>query len=493
MAAGTRTHSKWVQTLCIPGILAILILLAARGSETIRVSFSTDDFVAIAFPAGSPSSEVENALVRRGIDTIISEDNVLVPMTDFVRLEYLTLSEVARRVKADDPRHTPLTAILASSFAMTEADEPWRIWFVPVDSSAVYEAIQSVFTEIGGDWAWDAQPPSPVLRFLWIIWLAWILWLLAGRPVKSRLYHGVLIAAWIPLAFIQTLPAAALMVVGQGISTILGMHIMAGGRKQRMGNRGIRKLLVNLAPFLLSMLFLLSIDPELLIPVSASGVMLILLKVYREQISKFLEKRRLHCNPPFRLILDETLREKAIKIGIFTIIPLVIMITLNLIAPFRPGDHSAYQLVFIKDPLQKMNVPDYIGMIRSHTVYQEAITWGRLGEASWMTDTYTRPYRFEMLGDRIVRGVADNGSSTDSFQNSYGLDKELKRILEHTKGGTPLVIQGDDIPRNNTIQLDSLGVVFYIMSMAPFCVLGLRGVGQSRRRIITSYLNRQVA
>jgi hypothetical protein len=108
------------------------------------------------------------------------------PMTDFVRLEYLTLSEVARRVQADDPRQTPLTSLLVSSFAHFCDDEPWRIWYVPVDSNAEYQAIQDAFTEIGSDWAWDAQPPSPVLSFLWIIWLILDRVALATRTVKDR-------------------------------------------------------------------------------------------------------------------------------------------------------------------------------------------------------------------------------------------------------------------------------------------------------------------
>ncbi len=493
MAVGTRTYHKWANIIAIPGILAILMLFGACSQDTIQVSFRPNDFVAIAFPAELPSSEVVAFLARNGIDNIVNEDSLMVPMTDFVRLDYLALADLSRRVQADDPRQTPLTSLLASSFTTTVADDLWRIWYVPVESNAIYKVIQKVFAEIGGNWAWDAQAPSPALGFLWIIWLAWIVWLLASKPVKDRLYHGLLIAAWIPVAFTHTVPSAALMVVGQGISAILGMHTLAGGRKYHIDSDGIRKLLVSLAPFLLSLLFLVSIDTELLIPAIASLAILTSLIVYKEPIASLLDKRRLHRHPSFRLILDETLRKKATSLGRWTLVPLFVMISLILLIPFRPGDHSAYQLIFSKDQQQSLYSADYANLIRSHILFQEALAWGRLGEASWLVEGYTRPFRFELLEDKIVRGQVDHGSNAENFQNSNELDKELRRILEHTKAGAPRVVTGADIPRKMTIQLDSLGVVFYIMALAPFCLLGLHWASQSRRRIITSYLNRQVA
>jgi hypothetical protein len=493
MAEVTPAHSKWVYAVCITGILAILILFSSCIRDTSLIAFSTDDYVAIAFPEALPPEEAANSLAQHGIGTIISEDTVLVPMTDFVRLEYLTLSEVARRVQADDPRQTPLTSLLVSSFTTAKANEPWRIWYVPVDSNAEYQAIQDAFTGTGSDWAWDAQPRSPVLSFLWIIWLIWILWLLATRTVKDRLLHGLLIAAWIPFAFIPGLAATAFMVVGQGVSAILGMHIVAGGLRNCMDRKDIRRLLVNLVPFLLSMVFLLSFDTGLLVPAATSGLMLFLFTRYRESISGHLEKKRLHRYPPFRVILDKTLNVKAARLGLWAIVPLLIMPSLVLFIPFHAGDNARYHLVFDKDPLQRANILDHASMIRTHIVYQEAITWGRLGEARWMTDTYTRPFRFALLDDRIVRSAVDNGSGEVGFQNSSELDKQLRRILEHIKGGTPRVVQGFDSIRNGTTQLDSLGVVFYIMALVPFCLLGLQRAGQSRRRIMTSNSNRQVA
>jgi hypothetical protein len=493
MAAENPTHAKWVCIACIPGILALLMLFAACSQDSIRIGLRADDIVAIAFPEDLPAREIAASLASSGFDTIMTEDNVMVPVTDFVRLEYLSLSEVSRRVEVDDPRHTPLTSLLVSSFSTSRADESWRIWYIPVDSGSEYAVIQDLLTGIGSDWAWDAQPDPPGLRFLWIIWLVWILWLLATRPVKDRLFHGVLIAAWLPLAFIQSLVAAALMIVGQGISAILGMNILASGRKYRIDRNGIHRLLTHLSPFLLSMSFLLSLDTPLLAPVAASALMLFMMTKYSDKISGFLEKGRIHQKPPFRLILDDSIKGKAARLGLWALLPLVTMMILVSIIPSHAGNHSDYQLVFNTDPLQRTTTLDNASMIRSHTAYQEALTWGRLGEASWMTDTYTRPFRFEVQNDRIVRGMVDKGSHTDVFQNSNELDRELMRILDHTQGGVPLVVQGDEIPVNSTAQLDSLGVVFYIMALAPFCVLGLRRVGQSRRRIITSYLNRQVA
>ncbi|MDX9957510.1 MAG: hypothetical protein RBT68_03620 [Spirochaetia bacterium] len=414
-------------------------------------------------------------------------------MTDFVRLKHLTLTEVVTRIKVDDPRSTPLTSLLVSSFSTFRSEEPWRIWYIPVDSESVYSMIQNAFTGIDSAWAWDAQPAPPGFRFLWIIWAIWILWLLATRPVKDRRFHGLLIAAWLPLAFIHSLAAAALMVVGQGISAILGMSILAGGRKHHFDKREIRGLLANLAPFLVSMFFLLFLDTWLWFPVAVAVLTLVVLTINRESISGVLETGKMHQKPTFRLILDDTLRIKGARLGLWSILPLLLMMIIVVSIPFRGGDQSAYHLVFNTDPFKQSATSDYANMLRSHTIYQEALTWGRLGDARWMADSYTRPFRFEVLNNRIVRGDVDKDTRTDGFNISSEHDRELKRLLDHTKGGTPYVVKSTDLPRNSTAELDSQGVVFYIMALVPFCVLGLQKIGRSRRRIITSYLNRQVA
>jgi hypothetical protein len=362
-----------------------------------------------------------------------------------------------------------------------------------VGSDSVYTVIREVFTRIDSDWAWDAKPAPPGLRFLWVIWLVWILLLLAVRPVKDRLFHGLLIAAWLPFAFIHTLVAAAIMIVGQGISAILGMSILASGRRHPMDKSGKRRLFANLAPFLLSMSFLISLDARMLFPLAVSVLVLFMLTIYRDPVSGILEKGRMHQKPPFRVILDETLRVQAVRLGIWAVVPLFIMMILVFFFPLHVGYHEDYHLVFSTDPLQGSTPLDSASLIRSHIAYQEAITWGRLGEASWMTDSYTRPFRFEVVDNRIVRGEADEENHVNGLQVSNERDRELKNLLDHTKGGTPIVVQGTDIPRNSTSQLDSLGVVFYIMALVPFFIPGLQRVGRSRRRIITSYLNRQVA
>ena len=69
----------------------------------------------------------------------------------------------------------------------------------------------------------------------------------------------------------------------------------------------------------------------------------------------------------------------------------------------------------------------------------------------------------------------------------------MKQVLEHTQGGMPMVVSGGVIPGMKAIQLDTLGAVFYIMAMAPFCALGLHRVSQTKRRLFTSHTNRQVA
>jgi hypothetical protein len=479
--------------LSIPGILGIIILACSCHGSTVLSSFNSYEVSAVAFPADLPQTELENVFRKHGIESIVNESKVLVPMTDFVRLQYLSLSDFSRRVQVDDPRTTPLSLLLASSFTASAADGLWRVWYVPLPSTKVYKAIQTAFLEIGSDWAWDAQLPSPVLRFLWLVWLAWILWLLVTKQVKDRLYHGVLIIAWLPLAFFHTLPAAALMVVGQGLSVILGMNVLANIPRKGLSRIHLRSLFADLVPFLFSMVFLLSIDMRLLIPTVGSIVMIMLLIVYRDPVLAFLTKNRMHRSPPFRLILGETIRVKAARIGLLALVPLALLAIILLMVPFDPVEASTYRLLFKVDTDQSFFTTDYLDLIRSHTRYQEALALGRLGDARWMSETYSRPFHFEIQDNRIVKGEIDHGNSVESFKSSTELERGMMLVLGHTQGGIPMVVSGDDIPGIRAIQLDSQGVVFYIMAMASFCVLGLHRVSQSRRRTRISYTNRQVA
>ena len=498
MGQGTRRYPRWVQTLAIPALFAMIILFSTCDGRKILASFTSTEVFAVAFPADLPQVELVNIFRKHGIDTIVNESNVLVPMTDFVRLQYLSLSEFIRRVQADDPRSTPLSSLLVSSFTATTTtatttDGPWRVWYVPIASSNVYKGTQKAFTEFGSDWAWDAQLPSPVLHFLWVVWLAWTLWLLIAKQVKDRLYHGVLIIAWLPVAFFQSLPAAALMVVGQGLSAILGMDAVSNGHRQGLTKIHVGRLFSNLLPFLLSMTLLVFIDVNLLIPAVISIGMTILFIVHKDSVMGFLTKKRMHRYPPFRLIIEDTIRVKAARLGSWVLIPLAMLAIILLIVPYHPDENMAYRLTFNTDADQGFFNPDYPDMIRSHTMFQEALTFGRLGDADWMSDSYSRPYHYQVLENRIVRGEMDPGAAADGFQNSKELDKTMKLVLEHTRGGIPMVVSGGDIPGIRAIQLDSQGVVFYIMAMAPFCVLGLHRVSQSKRRTGTSYTNRQVA
>ena len=493
MVPGKHTCPKWIQTLCIPGILATFVLFSSCLGSTALVPFSSNEVLAIAFPADLSQQELGNIFKKHGIHTVFNENNVQVPLTDFVRLQYLSVSEFSRRVLPDDPRNTPLSTSLIASFTTVGIDGPWRIWYVPIVSSAVYKAIQAAFGEIGSEWAWDALMPPQVLHYLWIVWLSWTLWLLVARQVIDRLYHVVLIIAWLPVAFSQSLATAALMVVGQSIAAILGMNFFAFGNSQGLSRTSIRRLFSYLVPFILSILLLVSIDMTLLIPTAISIVITMLFLIYKDSVLNFLTKKRLHRYPQFRVIVEETISAKVGRLGTRILIPLGAIALILLLIPNSPDENNSYRLSFQVGVEQGSSSSDHTGMIRSHTMYQEALTLGRIGDASWMSDSYSKPYHFEILDNRIVRGEMNHGVTAGSFQSSREMDIAMQLVLEHTRGGLPTVVSADDISGIRSIQLDSQGAVFYIMAMAPFCVLGLHRASQTRRRTRTSYTNRQVA
>jgi hypothetical protein len=472
---------------------ALMMMVVSCHSAEVFATFGSTDVFAIAFPPDLPPMELEEIFRNHGIDGMMHENNLMIPLTDFAGLKHLPLSEFSRRVQSGDPRHTPLSSVLVSSFTAAVAGESWRIWYVPASSPKVYKAVQDSFMETGGKWAWDAQLPLPAFRFLWVVWLAWIAWLLITRQVKDSLYHVVLILAWLPLAFYQSLSSAALMVVGQGLSASLGIYAQAIGRRRSLTSGHIYRLSGFLAPFPVSMLCLVMIDTKLLLPAVFSGVLTILALWHRDSVLNLLGKKRLHPAPPFRLILQDAIPVKIGYLGLWTMVPLALILLVPLIVPFKNVEHATYRIVFPKAEEQWPVSLDYSGLIASHVIYQEALTWGRLGEASWQSESYSRPYRFHIQDERIVRAAKDDNEEAEGTRISNERDKALKLVLEHTRGGTPMLVSGGDVPGIRAMELDSLGVVFYIMALAPFCVLGLHRVSQSRRRTVTSYTNRQVA
>ena len=181
MAPGTRNCPKWMHPATLPVLLALIVLSTSCQGTVVLAPFGSSEVFAVAFPLELPPDELEKKFRKHGIDAMIHENNLLVPMTDFAGLQYLSLSEISHRVRSGDPRHTPLSSLLVSSFTAMGPDRTWRIWYVPISTLAIYKSVQNAFSESGVDWAWDAQLPSPVLRLLWIVWLVWILLLLLDR------------------------------------------------------------------------------------------------------------------------------------------------------------------------------------------------------------------------------------------------------------------------------------------------------------------------
>lgn len=493
MAAGREVYLKRGPVVSIFSLCAAIVVLLWCQGHTSLASYTAKDVFAVAFPADLSPSAVETVLEKHGIDTVIHERNLLIPMTDFVNLKYIPVSELARRVQEGDPRHTPLSNLILSAFYTSESERGWRVWFIPVTTISIYSAVRAAFLELGSDWAWDAQLPSPVLRFHWVVWLAWIIWLLLGKHVSDRLYHSALILGWLPLAFVQNLPAAALMVVGQGFSAVLGMTVIANGRLQKMSSPVLRRMAGNLSPFLLSMLVLLAMDSALLVPVLVALGYSLLLVRFRYPVMRLLSRRHFHPYPSFRLILDESIKAKAGRLGLWSLLPLTLLALMLLFAPDIPEETPVFRLSFGADESLRSHALDYSGMIRAHIVYQEALAWGRLGDAEWRTESYSRPYRFMIQDNRVVRTGTEHGIGSEGFQASTELDKELRRILEHTRGGEPLLTIGGDSLNPKMIWLDSVGGVFYSIALIPLFVVGFKILKASKRKTVTQISNRQVA
>jgi hypothetical protein len=231
----------------------------------------------------------------------------------------------------------------------------------------------------------------------------------------------------------------------------------------------------------------------LLLPTTASLVMLNLLLVFRRRVLLVLGKRRMHQFPQFSVIVEENLKIRIEKLGILTLLPLVLILVLVLLMPPAKDDPSDFRIVFTPDADSVQTVFVLTDMIKAHTAFQQALTWGRLGEASWLNETYTRPYRFGMTENKVIMNGTDRISPFENSRSFFEMERRLKLVLEHAARGTPSLVLKSDIPQSNNLRLDSQEILFFIIAMLPFCILGMYKFNKSKGGTLISDDDRQVA
>jgi len=363
----------------------------------------------IAFPSTVPEAEVLRALEDFGIGDAIGASTTPVPLSDFSRVGPVPFSDAAARSPAGDPRRTPLLDELEGRFTTGgPAGSIWRVVYLPRPSPARDEAASLALSSIGCAWAWDRAGERGSTDYIWLPALAWAIWLLWRRPGRRRLARALLSLSLSPLLYLSTL-ASALLFVALEAAVMIAYPIARSGDRKRLPRE--------LWPYAVAAVSLLALDPGALPAAALSLGSLMAVALLIPRVEGAVIRRRLHEPPVFRPLTTAAYSMNARGIARAIALPSALIIAVfavspeptglkGLTGPTRTGARTAASHRIERERSR----PDYDAstMLREHKAFQAAITFGRIGDASWGESSYAPAYRYVEESGRLRRSPGDD-------------------------------------------------------------------------------------
>jgi hypothetical protein len=373
--------------------IALVCTLAAVFGWTISGQVAQSDSMILAFPSSVQEEIVIQSLARVGIDRVAGATNTLVPLSDFSQVALVPFLNANSRVREGDPRQTPFLDELRSSFSIAGADkQAWSCIYMKLRGETQSIAAAGAIEALTSTWAWNLQDEKRGAALLWLPGLVWLLWLVAGKPKRARFCRAIIALAWLPLLFGATIGSALLFIILLAAS--LEAHAYrAAGR----------------ASFALRTLWLYALASIVIVVFDHASIPLLALSLglyvmayrYGPRLVLLAGRRRLHAAPAFIALTASAPQGYARDIRRTLVVPLAAVLLLSILVPgkTRLPINPPYRIV--------QGVPKGSGWARellaSHIAFQEAITFGRIGDADREDGLYVPAYRYREEDGRMRR------------------------------------------------------------------------------------------
>lgn len=368
---------------------AAAVALAAAAASCAPYSSAGDS--ALAAFALPEELAARAARILEGRRELVNEWNFTLPASDFSRVVTMSANEALSRIRAGDPRRTPLIDGLATAFRKRVDGDAWAIMYLAGGSDALFDTLDELGRagieplaasharpldgRTGGREAGGAVGMAAAF--------ALSLWYLLRIGGGDRVFRAAIGLAWLPFIATPSMGGAIAAIATAAFAGELALTL----RRRRPGIGELAYALLIYGPVLS---FSAASDPIALVPACAAAAWMVAAAFKREPLLARCNARRLHAPPAFVPIARPSpilgLARKAARL----IVPVAFVAAVALAsgrAPVSGRDgpaRIAEGLPGLAVEFSKLD-PGLDGMnpAVAHAAYQVALTWGRLGEAAW--------------------------------------------------------------------------------------------------------------
>lgn len=376
---------------------AILLALTGFATAMLPGTHHNTDEAFIAVPAGIYGPELRNALLHAGAGPLLHEDDIFLPLSNFASMELATVPAIRRRLIEGDPRSTPLLEVLGGYFRVPSPDgnDMWDI--VHIGNETDPETLSAVMGQLGTPWAVHGLQEH---RFNWFSLLPPGIWLVVVLAKLRKTHPGVCIATAItmlPLLAVGS-PVAALAAV-----CLSGIVVVAGVLGKFFWLSGVARMVV---PSGVTVVFAAAVQTEMVpllgLSVLAGAAALRFLPL----LERLGHAWWTHQPPAFVALTPEIPRRKVRTVLPGAMLPVAAAVVVMAVQPAGMTGNDRQLAPFILSVEKpRYSAESVTAMYERHERYQEAITWGRLGEADWENGSYTLPpsYGFTDIGTLLLQ------------------------------------------------------------------------------------------
>lgn len=337
----------------------------------------------VALPLEVSLPAIQDALAASGLEPAASEYTVLLPLSDFSAIRQVSVADAITRLRAGDPRCTPLSDALPSLFrtapvSVSDGEHSGSSMRIVYLNGRQYKNALKVLKPFGAlAITNDAQPGS---AWLVVVPLCAAVALALQKPRKPLVPRLAAHVAWLPFVFF---PLTGWRTVMALCVQAIAAHTLSAWHEAALDQRKAPKLAAYIPalPYGISLVLLFVSDTGAWLPLVLSciafpaSIALGLFAYRKSQARQGIAHRvfvPIHKNSALRQALAAWFRTFlaaccAMVLGLF-------------VASGAVTEGGAIHAVLLD--------LDSEHPLKDHRAFQEALTFGRLGSAQWGSSSY---------------------------------------------------------------------------------------------------------
>lgn len=391
MPRDARSLARIVRRFSTGAALALVAPLFLAAALASCASYSAAGDAGLAAFALPEAHAARAARILEGRRELVNEWNFTLPASDFSRVVTMSANEAFARIRAGDPRRTPLIDGLATAFRGRVDGDAWAIMYLAGGADVLFDTLDELGRAGIEPLAASYARPLPGRTggrqadggVGLAAALALSLWYLLRLGKGDRLFRAIIGLAWLPFIATPSFGGALAALTTAAFAGELALTL----RRRRPTNGELAYAVLIYGP---ALSFSAASDPIALIPACAAAAWIAAAVIKREPLLARCNTSRLHAPPNFVPIAPPAPIHGHARAALRLIASVAIVAAVALIsngAPRSDRDErsriaegiTALAIEFIKlDPGL-----DGMSPAVAHAAYQVSLTWGRLGDAAW--------------------------------------------------------------------------------------------------------------